>query len=268
MSTVDTTPINLYDGFPNKNSKVIISISVDYREHKMPLTIESIQHSLFSNFKQVALETICHQFNFKHINEALIYFDEKYNSLKNNLKIQENNGHHIIIKKIIFNEDDFFNSINKSIILFLHSEHYFNKKQIDIAILYSTYANYCLGTSIGFHAGMKYQQEKIPLTSTHFSNAGKNTAQAIRSKRCKELVIEYLTDNISTKKWRDYNDALQDIIEMLKLEGKRNKDLYMRSDRVRPNLKKWNRVDDYTSDSDYIFQEKVAAIFKNSKGCQ
>lgn len=89
MSTVDTAPINLYDGFTNKNSKVIISISFAHGAHKMALTIESIQHSLLSNFKQVALETICHRFNFKHINEALSYFDEKYNSFKKILKFKK-----------------------------------------------------------------------------------------------------------------------------------------------------------------------------------
>ncbi|MEQ5734115.1 MULTISPECIES: hypothetical protein [Providencia] len=234
----------------------------------MALTIESIQHSLFSSFKQIALEAICHRFNFKSINESLNYFDEKYSSFKNNIKIQEHEDHYAIIKDITFHEDDFFNSINKSIILFLHSEYYFNKKQIDTAILYSTYANYCLGTSVGFHVGMKYQQEKTPLTSTHFSNAGKKTAKAIRSTRCRELIIKYLTDNISIKKWRDYNDALQDIIEMLRLEGEKDKTLYMRPDRRRPNVKKWNHMNDYTSKSEIIFQEKVAAIFKNSKGRQ
>lgn len=228
----------------------------------------TIQHSLFSNFKQVALETICHRFNFKSINESLNYFDDKYSSLKNIIKIQEDADHHAIIKDFIFHEDDFFNSINKSIILFLHSEYYFNKKQIDIAILYSTYANYCLGTSVGFHAGMKYQQEKTPLSSNHFSNAGQKTTKAIRSRRCRELIINYLTDNISIKKWRDYNDALQDIIEMLRLEGEKDNTLYMRSDRRGANVKKWNCMNDYTSKSEIIFQEKVAAIFKNSKGRQ
>lgn len=114
------------------------------------------------------------------------------------------------------------------------------------------------GTAYGYYIQIFSEQH----STEHMSKAASNTEKAKNSRRIKQEIIDFLSDNAWKNAWQSIDDCIPEIIEMLQKKANATGEFKINPNTIRTNIKKWSRSSS-ESQSDQEFQENLAEIFSS-----